>query len=64
MTNLDKLKAEIADMDSEEFYKTVVDLCFNPKYCAFSSPDGKCGCGANIKCDKGIKVWLDKEADE
>lgn len=64
MTNLDKLKAKIANMDSEEFYKTVVDLYLNPKYCAFSSPDGKCKCGANIECGKGIKTWLDLELEE
>lgn len=58
MTNLDQLKAKIADMDSERFsvfYNNLQTTCDN---CGLD----KDYCASN--CKLGFRLWLEQEATE
>ena len=64
MTNLDKLKAEIAEMDAEAFSKkygfSLHDLFFE-NYCVYHSKDR---CPKFASCKECRVRWLNSEREE
>ena len=59
MTNLDKMKAKIADMDSQQLADLLDELMDGCFYCAISSIRICQG-----ECSEGFKLWLDLELEE
>ncbi|MGM9571939.1 MAG: hypothetical protein ACI3ZR_06915 [bacterium] len=59
MTNLDKLKAKIADMDSQQFADLLDELRDDCAYCAIYSYQN-----CESECLKGFKLWLDLEQEQ
>lgn len=59
MTNLDKLKAKIANMDSQQLADLLDELMDGCFYCAISSIRICQG-----ECSEGFKLWLDLEIEQ
>lgn len=59
MRNLDKLKAKIANMDSQQLTDLLDELSDDCSCCAFLSSQN-----CKSECSKGFKLWLDLELEE
>lgn len=67
MTNLDQLKAKMANMDSQQLADLFDEVSDGDcSYCAFlSSQNCRSECSnCRSECSKGFKLWLDLELEE
>lgn len=63
MTNFEKLKAEIQEMNIEQFINMVKKIAyFDCEFCKYNND--KATCLSGIPCSLGITHWLKSEVEE